>query len=68
MEEVLFELNFEGLSGSIRGKGLIRKRGQQVHGPEIAFRVVQTKIEYAEWRTWGRAGGKLRVGELSQGI
>lgn len=36
-EEVLFELNFEGLSGIIRGKGL-RKRGQQVHGPEIAFR------------------------------
>lgn len=35
---MVFELNFEGLSGIIRGKGLLRKRGQQVHGPEIAFR------------------------------
>lgn len=53
---------------SSEGKDLLRKRGQQIHGPEIAFRVVQAKVECAEWRTWGRAGGRLRVWELSQGI
>lgn len=38
---------------SSEGKGLLRKRSQQIHGPEIAFRVVQAKVECAEWRTWG---------------